>query len=179
MNKVRALREKNNMTQTELAEKSGVSLRTIQRIEKGGPLKGFTLNSIANTLLVSPDELIKHGEQKQNFERSKLINLSILAGLIIPYGGIIFPLILTTKTKDLENKFIGKRIVEVQIILTIVFSLIFIAIPFLQKFLAVKQPLFIIAIILFLVLKLFIVIKNGITLNQRNSLSIYLKNRFL
>lgn len=179
MNKVRTLREKNNMTQTELAEKSGVSLRTIQRIEKGGALKGFTLNSIANTLLVSADELIEHAEIIQNFERAKLINLSVLAGFVIPYGGIIFPLILTAKTKDLENKNIGKRIVEVQIILTMAFSIIFIAIPFLQKFLAIKQPLFIIAIILFLVLKLFIVIKNGIALNQRNSLSIYLKNRFL
>ena len=32
MNKVKILREQKNLTQSELAEKSGVSLRTIQRI---------------------------------------------------------------------------------------------------------------------------------------------------
>ncbi|WP_420828330.1 helix-turn-helix transcriptional regulator [Flavobacterium potami] len=39
-NKVKILREEKNMTQNELAEKSGLSLRTIQRIEVGNILKG-------------------------------------------------------------------------------------------------------------------------------------------
>ncbi len=34
-NRVKILREKMNMTQNELAEKSGLSLRTVQRIEAG------------------------------------------------------------------------------------------------------------------------------------------------
>lgn len=40
------------MTQEELAEKSGVSVRTIQRIEAGTQPKGYTLNSIVVNLLL-------------------------------------------------------------------------------------------------------------------------------
>lgn len=47
MNNVKFFREQKRLTQSELAEKSGISLRTIQRIESGGPLKGFSLNAIA------------------------------------------------------------------------------------------------------------------------------------
>ncbi len=41
------LREEKNLTQTELAEKSGLSLRTIQRIEAGNVPKGYTLKALA------------------------------------------------------------------------------------------------------------------------------------
>ena len=44
---VQQLREERNLTQTELAKKSGLSLRTIQRIEAGNIPKGFTLNALA------------------------------------------------------------------------------------------------------------------------------------
>jgi transcriptional regulator with XRE-family HTH domain len=37
------IREQKHLTQSELAEKSGLSLRTIQRIEAGNTPKGFTL----------------------------------------------------------------------------------------------------------------------------------------
>ena len=44
---VQHLREEKNLTQTELAEKSGLSLRTIQRIEAGNVPKGYTLKALA------------------------------------------------------------------------------------------------------------------------------------
>lgn len=123
MNNVKQWREKNNLTQKELAEKSGVSLRTIQRIEAGSPLKGFTLNAIAMTLETSPENLFL--KETGNTERAKSINLSALLGLIIPFGGIIFPLILISKTKDILNKQLGKKIVEIQIILAVLQSVFF------------------------------------------------------
>ena len=43
MSKLKNLREFQNLTQEELAEKSGVSVRTIQRIETGKKPKGYTL----------------------------------------------------------------------------------------------------------------------------------------
>lgn len=58
MNNVKYWREKNNFTQNELAEKSGISLRTIQRIEGGSSLKGFTLHSIAKALETNPEHLL-------------------------------------------------------------------------------------------------------------------------
>ena len=46
-NRIKILREEKNMTQNELAEKSGLSLRTIQRIEAGNIFEGkkFELGS--------------------------------------------------------------------------------------------------------------------------------------
>jgi len=43
----------------------------------------------------------------------------------------------------------------------------------------IKFPLFIIPLIIFLGVKVFIIIKNGISLNQKQDLSIKLKTNFL
>lgn len=177
-NTVKFLREEKNMTQNELAEKSGLSLRTIQRIEAGNILKGFTLKTIAVALETNPENLIFKKENIQ-IERAKLINLSVLSGLIIPFGSIIFPLILTYKTKDETNKELGKQIASVQIVLSLVISLLMILSPFIQKIFSLKFPLFIIPLIAYLGLKLLIVFLNGISLNQKQELSIKLKNNFL
>ncbi|KAF2333372.1 helix-turn-helix domain-containing protein [Flavobacterium nitrogenifigens] len=177
-NKVKLLREEKNMTQNELAEKSGLSLRTIQRIEAGNILKGFTLKTIAEALQTDPENLIVKKENAQ-IDRAKLINLSVLSGLIIPFGSIIFPLILTYKTKDETNKELGKQIASVQIVLSLVISLLMILSPFIQKIFTLKFPLFIIPLIAYLGLKLLIVFLNGISLNQKQELSIKLKNNFL
>ena len=56
--KVQNLREERNLTQAELAEKSGLSLRTIQRIEAGTEPKGYTLKTLASSLNVSESELL-------------------------------------------------------------------------------------------------------------------------
>lgn len=129
--KVKLLREQKNLTQTELAEKSGLSLRTIQRIESGQSLKGFTLKAIAKTLETEPENLFSK-EENISIDRAKLINLSALAGLIIPFGGIIFPAILTYRTQDSVNRELGKSVIGVQIILAFVISVFLILSPFIQ-----------------------------------------------
>ncbi|MDQ8011658.1 MAG: helix-turn-helix domain-containing protein [Flavobacterium nitrogenifigens] len=177
-NKVKLLREEKNMTQNELAEKSGLSLRTIQRIEAGNILKGFTLKTIAEALQTDPENLIVKKENVQ-IDRAKLINLSVLSGLIIPFGSVIFPLVLTYKTQDPINKEIGKQIVSLQIVLSLILSVLMIASPFVQKSFTLKFPLFILPLITIFSLKLIIVILNGISLNQNQNLAIKLKNNFL
>ncbi|WP_313101327.1 helix-turn-helix domain-containing protein [Epilithonimonas sp.] len=176
--KVKLLREQKNLTQTELAEKSGLSLRTIQRIESGQNLKGFTLKAIAKTLEIEPENLFSK-EENISIDRAKLINLSALAGLIIPFGGIILPAILTYKTQDSVNRELGKSVICVQIILAFVISVLLILSPFIQRWFYVRFPLFLFPLIAFIILKLWIVIKNGISLNKTNQLSIKLKNNFL
>ena len=57
LNKLLKYREQSNLTQSELAEKSAVSERTIQRIEKGAEPKGHTLKVLAKALGVSEDDL--------------------------------------------------------------------------------------------------------------------------
>lgn len=177
-NKVKFLREEKSMTQNELAEKSGLSLRTIQRIEAGNILKGFTLKTIAEALETNPENLIIKKENIQ-VERAKLINLSVLSGLIIPFGSVIFPLVLTYKTQDATNKEIGKQIVSLQIVLSLILSVLMIVSPFIQRLFTFKFPLFIIPLIAFLSIKFLIVILNGISLNQKQELAIKLKNKFL
>lgn len=177
-NKVKILREEKNMTQNELAEKSGLSLRTIQRIEAGNILKGFTLKTIAKTLETDSEKLFEKTEIV-DIERAKFINLSVLSGLIIPFGSIIFPFILTRKTQDFRNKELGKQIVCFQIILSTIFGVSLILSPFIQKIFSLRFPLFLIPLIGFLCFKLIVVITNGISLNQKQELSIKLRNNFL
>ena len=177
--KVKLVREQKNLTQTELAEKSGVSLRTIQRIESGQSLKGFTLKAIAQTLETEPENLFSQEEKDIQIDRAKLINFSALAGLIIPFGGIIFPAILTYRTQDSVNRELGKSVIGVQIILAFVISVLLILTPFIQHWFSIRFPLFLVPLMAFIILKLWIVIKNGISLNQTNQLSIKLKNNFL
>lgn len=58
---LKQIREKSNMTQAELAEKSGVSRVTISRLETGELQETTlgTLSRLANTLRVSIDDLVK------------------------------------------------------------------------------------------------------------------------
>lgn len=175
---VQQLREAKNLTQTELAEQSKLSLRTIQRIEAGNIPKGFTLKSLANVLEIEAEKLISTPEPI-NMDRAKLINLSTLLGLIIPFGGIIFPFILTQKTTDLTNKNLGKNIVSIQIILAAILSLLLIGSPFLQKAFGWKFPFFMVPLIAFLGLKVFLCIFNGIYLNKTNDIHNKLKINYL
>jgi len=175
---VQQIREQKNLTQTELAEKSKLSLRTIQRIEAGSTPKGFTLKTLADTLEIESEKLIFPTESNQT-DRAKLINLSVLIGLIVPYGGIILPLILTYKTTDPKNKELGKNIISVQIVMAVILSVSLIISPFIQNSFALSFPLFMIPLLLFLCLKVVIVILNGISLNQKNDLLKNLKINYL
>ena len=176
-NKVQLLREENRLTQKELAEKAGLSLRTIQRIEAGSIPKGFTLKALAESLNTTPEDLIE--KEDKNIERAKLINSSALFGLIIPFGGIIFPLILTYKTQEIYNKQLGRNIIALQIILSVTMSLFLILSPFIQKGLSIKFPVFMIVLLTFLFLKLIAIIINGIALNKKGDLYTKLKFNFL
>ncbi|WP_268847248.1 helix-turn-helix domain-containing protein [Flavobacterium aestivum] len=175
---VQNLREDKNLTQTELAEKSGLSLRTIQRIEAGNIPKGFTLKALANVFETEPKKLLPSKEFIK-LDRAKLINFSSLMGLIIPFGGVIFPLILTYKTNDPKNRELGKSIVSVQILIAVALSVSQILSPFIQKGLSLHFPLFILPLLLIICLKLLVVIINGNSLNNKNDLHKNLKINYL
>ncbi len=64
MSKLKENREKLNLTQEELSDKSGISVRTIQRIESGNEPKGHTLKILAKTLEITENELIQNQETK-------------------------------------------------------------------------------------------------------------------
>ena len=87
------------MSQEFLAKESGLSLRTIQRIEKGeSNTTGESLKRLANALNVSPDELIDWSI-KEDKKYLIYLNLSELTFLFFPLLGILIPFILWTSKK--------------------------------------------------------------------------------
>lgn len=177
--KVQILREEKHLTQTELAEKSGLSLRTIQRIEAGNTLKGFTLKALAESFEVEPKNLISDSQNAPEIKRAKLINFSALSSLVIPFGNIIFPSILTYKSKEPKAKELGKSILTVQIIYTFVLGTLMIVSPFIQKAFSLNFPLFIVFLVLLKIINVYIIFKNGLSLTQKADLYIKLKYNIL
>src|SRR5690349_14196497 len=98
--KIKELRGRKGMSQEELAEKSQLSLRTVQRIEGGETEpRGDTLQRLASALGTTPDELIVWTE---NEDKGFLIvlNLSALSFIAFPILGIVVPLSLWMLKKD-------------------------------------------------------------------------------
>jgi len=98
--RVKELRNRKGFSQEMLAEESGLSLRTIQRIENDETVpRGDTLKRLAVALDTSPDEIIDWKIQEdQNYLRS--MSLSALWFLIFPLLGIIIPLTMWIQKKD-------------------------------------------------------------------------------
>lgn len=177
--KVQEFRERKQLTQTELAQKSTLSLRTIQRIEAGNIPKGYTLKALAEALEIGVEDLITETTDNAAIDRAKLINISVLSSLIIPFGNIIFPSILTYQTKEPLAKEIGKNIISIQIVYTVVLSLLMIVSPFLQKAISTRIPLFLIFLIVMQSTNMILIFKNGASLSQKSKLYIRLKNNIL
>ncbi|MFT5749811.1 MAG: transcriptional regulator with XRE-family HTH domain [Ancylomarina sp.] len=98
--RVKELRKRKGLSQEGLTENSGLSLRTIQRIENGETdPTGETLRRIASALKVNPDELIDW-TIKEDTNFLKFLNLSALAFIFFPILGIIVPLIMWVSKKD-------------------------------------------------------------------------------
>ncbi|MEM6687360.1 MAG: helix-turn-helix domain-containing protein [Bacteroidota bacterium] len=126
--RVKELRNRKGFSQEMLAEESGLSLRTIQRIENDQTVpRGDTLKRLAIALDTSPDEIIDWKMQEDQ-EYLRLMNLSALWFLVFPLLGIIIPLIKWIQKKDkLKNvNELGISMLNFQITWTIIFSLIFI-----------------------------------------------------
>jgi len=119
MANVLLLREKLNLTQDELSEQSGVSVRTIQRIEAGQVPSGYTLKALAKSLGVSEAELRDTpANQSENLKWIKLINLSSLLFLILPPLNLFVPLIIILAKK--QNSPATRQLVSIQIIWTLI-----------------------------------------------------------
>lgn len=176
---IQILREEKNLTQSELAEKSGLSLRTVQRIEAGNIPKGFTLRSLADSLETDPKNLLSSPKRGNPINRAKLINVSALISLIIPFGNLIFPSILTYRSKEERAKELGKEILTIQAIYTSILGILLIISPFVQRELLIKFPLFLVILIGMKCINLYIILKNGASLHQKQKLAIRLKNSII
>ncbi|WP_462248719.1 helix-turn-helix domain-containing protein [Ekhidna sp.] len=115
--KIKELRTRKGFSQEELAEKSGLSLRTIQRIENGEtePM-GDSLQKIANALDTVPEELMDW-EVEENISFIKRMNLSALMFLVFPLFGVLIPYIIWHSKKGRMAKLdeAGSALINFQI----------------------------------------------------------------
>ena len=171
-------RERANLTQSQLAEMSAVSLRTIQRAEAGQVLKGFTLKALAKALEVSEEELL--GEQDQeDLAKVKQINLSALSFFVFPFANVFVPAYLTYSSKSSSVKAMGKKIVEMQIAWFLLFALALILTPWIHSLVGAKSPIIFVVITLFVLLNVALILANASRLNRTGNLAISLKINFL
>jgi len=119
--RVKRLRTQKGISQEFLAEESGLSLRTIQRIENGeSNPTGDSIKRLANALNVSPDEIIDWAI-KEDKKYLTFLNLSALTFLFFPLLGILVPFILWTAKKDKIKNIneLGRALINFEITWTI------------------------------------------------------------
>jgi len=98
--KIKTLRYRKGLSQEDLSEKTGLSLRTIQRIENGETEpRGDSLKRLALAFDVSPDEIVDWTVQEDKGFLTSL-NLSALSFILFPLLGILVPLIIWISKKD-------------------------------------------------------------------------------
>ncbi|MBL4655960.1 MAG: helix-turn-helix domain-containing protein [Bacteroidia bacterium] len=97
-------RKLKGLTQEELAEKTELSTRTIQRIESGEvDPRLYTLKSIADVLEVSM-EIFNPPPSGDEKIQLALVHFSALSGLLFPLGNILVPLIYWLYKKNNINQ---------------------------------------------------------------------------
>ena len=188
--KLKNIRESQNLTQEELSEKSGISVRTIQRIEAGQEPKGYTLRVLAQTLEISEKELqntsseteisqsIVHQPNNEkteeiDFSKVKLINLSSLPFVVLPVLNIVVPVILMYVLK-MKHPII-KQIISVQILWTIIAPIVFM----IGIFLKLGRQFTLALIVVIILSNLFIIIRNAMEIDRSKKLYYRLNFSFL
>lgn len=170
MSKLKKNREKLNLTQEELSDKSGISIRTIQRIESGNEPKGQTLKLLAKTLGIKENELLEKEETKIEINSTliKIINLSSLPFTIIPPANIIIPLVIMFAKKQFNP--LAKQIVSIQILWLILAAIIFMLSSFMKNWFSLGNNFILIVMILLVLSNVFIILKNAAEIDKKGKL---------
>ena len=182
--KLKALRHQKGMSQEILAEESGLSLRTIQRIENGetNPT-GDSLKRLANGLNVNPDELIDWAI-KEDKKYLVFLNLSTLTFLFFPLLGIIVPFMLWTSKKDkIKNaNTIGRDLINFEITWTLLLFFIPFSLFIISKFGLIESfslnLIFTVTWIMYLINLIFILF-NTLRISNDNKVVYYPRINFL
>lgn len=126
MNKLKEYRNFSRLTQEELSKESGISIRTIQRIEKGLTTgSSHTIKTLAATLHIESENLIvadinQNEAVADELDKVKLMNFSILSMIFIPFGNLILPTIIFLHNRKLNQvNTLGRKIISLQILNTL------------------------------------------------------------
>lgn len=176
MSKLKINREKLNLTQEELSDKSGISVRTIQRIESGNQPKGQTLKILAKTLGVTENELLDKEETQVNIDSTlhKIINISSLPFTVIPPVNIIIPLLIMFVKKQFGP--LAKEIVSIQILWLIFAAILFMLSSFIKNWYSLGSKFILVVMILLVLSNVFIILRNAKEIDKKGKL--YIKLNF-
>jgi len=137
MSIIKGLREKLGYTQVLLSKKTGLSLRTIQRLEAHNKVpKGHTLIVLSEIFNMTPDVLSARflppkASGDEDILSVKLINTSVLIFVGVPFGNVLLPLILWRRNRDsIIVDEAGKRILNFQILWSAVLAFLLSITPF-------------------------------------------------
>ena len=182
MSKLKEIRDKLNITQEELAEKSGISVRTIQRIESGAIPKGYTLKTLSKALDISEKELLEDKNDESiedssidllansvtpidiDFQKVKWINLSSLPFIIFPPFNIFIPLLLSFVFK--QKNLLTKQIISLQILWTICAPIIFM----MGIFLKLGRSFTVVLLITIVLSNVFLILRNLAEIDRKQKM---------
>lgn len=147
------------LSQADLAERSGISLRTIQRIESGSSTGSpYVIRALCKSLGVEPESLITHPEEPRKespdqisesagdtgnvwkgYDKSlKYVNFSALSVLCFPFLNLVVPAIFYFVFKkslsDDRDKAAALKIISLQILWSVFTLILIVLIPVIQHF---------------------------------------------
>ena len=182
--RVKEFRTQKGMSQETLAEESGLSQRTVQRIENGeSNPTGDTIRRISNALNINPDELIDW-TIKEDKGYLIFLNLSALSFIFFPLLGILVPFIMWTSKKDkLKNvNNIGRELINFEINWTLMLVFIPVSLLLLTKMGALENLTFstiiIIAIMMYF-LNIVLITYNTFRISNEKDVVYYALIKFL
>ncbi|MCC2544992.1 helix-turn-helix domain-containing protein [Hymenobacter sp. BT175] len=136
--RIQALRKSKGLSQELLAEQSGISLRTIQRVEQGDTVpRGHTVQALASALGVTLADLRLTPEVAQTTTSAptlevlpappalrddpaflQLLNLSALSFLLLPFLNLVVPLLLwrARRRATAHVAEVGRRVLGFQVL---------------------------------------------------------------
>ena len=109
---IKTARKAKGLTQQELAGEAGVSLRTVQRIEKGTEeISGFSLRQICNVLDIPLEEIIMQNVNQISIDTNQIgsirnLYLSSLCFVINPILGFLVPFIFGHTKQNKSELFV-------------------------------------------------------------------------
>lgn len=183
MSKLKIAREKANLTQEELAAQSGVSVRTIQRIEAGTEPKGYSLKALAKTLQIESSELLNKIDpvstnevpqpQPVNIGLMKLINLASLPVAFLPPLNIILPLLVMFLKKEFGT--MAKQLITIQILWAVGSFVIFMLAAFVRNWFFWSNKFTLIVMVLLALSNIMLIIWNAMSLDKHKKPAIGVK----
>lgn len=126
-------RKLRGLSQEQLAEKTKVTVRTIQRLEKGEVTPHLrTVKMLAAALNIEVDELLQLDNPKDEAIQKKwllLLHASPFIGFVIPFLNILLPLFIWIHKRDdnpLYDKS-GRSVINFQVTMTLIYAIALIA----------------------------------------------------